>query len=83
MSGSAAIVGLGITDVGKVYGRTAAEFAADAARLAVADAGLELADVDGLLFGNGRSGGITLQLQQELGLRDLTLLSEKIGRAHV
>jgi acetyl-CoA acetyltransferase len=72
----AAIVGLGITEVGRVYGRGASRFAADAARLAVADAGLSLDAVDGLLFGNGRSGGITLQLQRELGLRDLTLLSE-------
>ena len=37
----AAIVGLGITETGKVYGRSAADFAADAARLAVADAGLD------------------------------------------
>ena len=36
-----AIVGLGITEMGKVYGRTAADFAADAIRLAVADAGLD------------------------------------------
>ena len=32
----AAIVGLGITETGKVYGHSAAEFAADAVRLAVA-----------------------------------------------
>src|SRR5215831_20359941 len=72
----AAIVGLGLTEVGRVYGRDASRFAADGARRAVADAGLSLDAVDGLLFGNGRSGGITLQLQRELGLRDLSLLSE-------
>src|SRR5215211_6255258 len=49
----AAIVGLGITETGKVYGRTARDFAADAARRAVADAGLTLDDVDGLLLSNG------------------------------
>ncbi len=72
----AAIVGLGITDVGRVYGRTAAEFAAEAARLAVADAGLGPGDVDGLLVSEGRSGGVTIRLQRDLGLRDLRLLSQ-------
>jgi acetyl-CoA acetyltransferase len=43
-----AIAGLGITEMGKVYGRTAPDFAADAIRLAVADAGLTLDDIDGL-----------------------------------
>ena len=70
-----AIVGLGITDTGKVYGRTAGEFAADAVRLAVADAGLTLGDIDGLLISNGVSGSIDLRLQRTLGLRDLKLLS--------
>lgn len=73
--GRAAIVGLGITDVGKVYGRSALDFAADAARRAVADAGLTMSDVDGVLMSNGASGGVDLRLQRELGLRDLGLLS--------
>jgi acetyl-CoA acetyltransferase len=73
---SAAIAGLGMTDLGKVYGRTAAQFAGDAVRLAVADAGLELGDVDGLLTSAGVSGGVGLALQRDLGLRDLRLLSE-------
>ncbi len=45
----AAIVGLGVSEIGRVYGRTAAEFAADAVANAVADAGLRLSDVDGVL----------------------------------
>jgi acetyl-CoA acetyltransferase len=73
---SAAIAGLGMTDLGKVYGRTAAQYAGDAVRLAVADAGLELGDVDGLLTSAGVSGGVGLALQRDLGLRDLRLLSE-------
>jgi hypothetical protein len=73
---SAAIAGLGMTDLGKVYGRSAAQFAGDAVRLAVADAGLELGDVDGLLTSAGVSGGVGLALQRDLGLRDLRLLSE-------
>ncbi|MFN2538729.1 MAG: thiolase family protein, partial [Mycobacteriales bacterium] len=40
------IAGLGITEVGRVYGRSPAGFAADAVRRAVADAGLQLSDVD-------------------------------------
>jgi acetyl-CoA acetyltransferase len=65
-----------MTELGKVYSRTAAQFAGDAVRLAVADAGLELGDVDGLLTSAGVSGGVGLALQRDLGLRDLRLLSE-------
>jgi acetyl-CoA acetyltransferase len=72
----AAIVGLGITETGKVYGRSAAEFAADAVRLAVADAGLALDDVDGLLVSGGLSGGVDIRLARQLGLRDLGILSQ-------
>jgi acetyl-CoA acetyltransferase len=75
----AAIVGLGITELGKVYGRTASDFAADAGRRAVADAGLSLGDVDGLLISNGASGSIDLRLQRELGLRDLKVLSQVVS----
>jgi acetyl-CoA acetyltransferase len=71
----AAIVGLGITDTGQVYGRSPADFAADAVRLAVADAGLQLADVDGLLVSAGMSGGVHIGLAHQLGLTDLRLLS--------
>ena len=40
MTGTA-IAGLGLTDVGKVYGRSATDLAAEAVRLAAADAGLD------------------------------------------
>jgi acetyl-CoA acetyltransferase len=69
------IAGLGMTAVGKVYGRTPADFAADAVRRAVADAGLQLADVDGLLTSSGVTGGISVDLQRDLGLGDLKTLS--------
>jgi acetyl-CoA acetyltransferase len=69
------IAGLGMTSLGKVYGPTSAEFAAEAVRLAVADAGLRLGDVDGLLTSSGMSGGISIDLQRDLGLSDLRLLS--------
>jgi acetyl-CoA acetyltransferase len=70
-----AIAGLGITEMGKVYGRSAREFADEAVRLAVADAGLELTDLDGLLINPGLSPGLDVTMAARLGLRDLPLLS--------
>jgi len=70
----AAIAGLGLTDVGKVYGRSAADFAREAVRLAVEDAGLGLSDVDGLLVSSGKSGGVDLGIAEALGMTDLSLL---------
>jgi len=73
---SAAIAGLGMTELGKVYGRSSRRLAAEAVRLAVADAGLELRDLDGLLVCPGIAGGVLdVGLAQLLGLRDLRLLS--------
>ena len=71
-----AIAGLGITELGKVYERSASEFAAEAVGLAAADAGLMLAQIDGLLVSGGTSGGVTPELQAALGLRDLRLLAQ-------
>jgi acetyl-CoA acetyltransferase len=70
------IAGLGITEMGKVYDKTTAEFAADAVRRAAADAGLALSDIDGLLVSTGVTGGVGLELQRDLNLRDLSLLAE-------
>ena len=69
------IAGLGMTELGKVYGRTPAQFAGEAVRLAVADAGVTMADVDGLLTSSGVTGGVSVDLQRELGLTDLRLLT--------
>lgn len=74
----AAITGLGITEQGKVYGPSAIGFAVDAVRLALADAGLDAKDLDGLLVNPGLSWGQAGQmgsfaLQQAMGLRDLRL----------
>jgi acetyl-CoA acetyltransferase len=70
------IAGLGLSEVGKVYDRNASQLAAEAVRLAVADAGLQLSDVDGLLISAGVTRGVGLALHRELGLTDLSLLSE-------
>jgi predicted naringenin-chalcone synthase len=40
-------------NMGKVYGRTPAQFAVDAVRRATEDAGLALADLDGLMVNPG------------------------------
>ena len=71
-----AIVGLGLTDVGKVYGKTAADFAQEAVLLACADAGITKNQLDGLLMSSGLTGGVNLSLARDLGLRDLRVLSE-------
>jgi acetyl-CoA acetyltransferase len=79
LSGRTAIAGLGITEMGKVYGHTATDFAVRAVALAVEDAGLGLSEVDGLLVNPGVGGDIGLPLQAALGLRDLRLLSTVQG----
>jgi acetyl-CoA acetyltransferase len=50
----AVITGIADTPVGKVPDRTTTQLYADAAIAAAADAGVDLADVDGLISGNGR-----------------------------
>lgn len=75
MRASAAIAGLGITEMGKVYGRTASDFAGEAVALALEDAGLEARDLDGLLVNGNHSEEMVPTLQFSLGLTDLTLIS--------
>jgi len=71
----AAITGLGMTSLGRVYGLSPRRLAASAVRLAAADAGMELSDVDGLLICPGISGGLDVGLAGLLGLRDLAMLA--------
>ena len=73
--GKCAIAGLGVTGMGRIYGRDAADFAAEAIKLALADAGLKKEELDGLLINSGVSPGLDLSLQNILGLRDLKLLN--------
>ena len=77
LKGRVAIAGLGVTPQGKVYDRTHVGFSVEAVRLALADAGLERADLDGLLLNPGLAWGEaamgSFMLQQALGLRDLRL----------
>lgn len=75
VKGKAAIVGLGVTQMGKVYGRNATDFALEAIELALQDAGLEKDEVDGLLINANLSREMNPQLQESLGLRNLALLN--------
>ncbi len=70
--GGAAVVGLGITDVGKVYGRSVTDFALDAVQRAVADCGLQPSDVDGIITSYGMSGAFG-SVPASLGMRNLGL----------
>ncbi|MHB1128320.1 MAG: thiolase family protein [Bacillota bacterium] len=86
MKGQAAIAGLGITQMGKVYGSTSTDFAVEAISLALEDAGLKKDDLDGLLINVGVSGltpgtpgALGIDLQNYLGLCDLKLLNVMNG----
>ena len=78
----ASIAGIGITPMGKVYGRSASDFAVEAIALALDDAGLAKADVDGLLLSGGMTsylnqpGAVSLHLPRSLGMTNLKLLNE-------
>lgn len=71
----AALVGLGMTQMGRIYGRTATDLAVEAITTAVADAGLSMSDVDGLLVNPGIKNDTDLRLQSTLQLRDTRLLA--------
>ena len=75
MTAATAIVGLGLTEMGKVYGRTITDFAGEAIALALDDAGLEKADLDGLLINANGSTEMVPMLQLSLGLENLTLVN--------
>ena len=81
LKGKTAIVGLGMTELGKVFGRDSNNLAAEATKLAVEDAGLRKEDIDGLITCTGVAmarepmGGLGVSFQNYLGLRDLRLVN--------
>ena len=75
MTGDAAITGLGMTSLGRVFGSSPRRLAAAAVRLAAADAGMAVSDLDGLLICPGITGGLDVGLAGQLGMRDLALLA--------
>lgn len=78
LRGATAITGLGMTPMGRIY-KSTMELAADATRAALKDSGLRKDEVDGLLINAGitgtTGGGLTLGLQNYLGLHNLRLLN--------
>ncbi len=78
LRGAAAITGLGMTPMGRIY-KSTTELAADATRAALADAGLRKDQVDGLPINAGitgtTGGGLTLGLQNYMGMQNLRLLN--------
>lgn len=78
----AVILGLGFSKLSRQPGPSARTLAAYAVREAVADAGLALADIDGLLLNRSPvepSATLPLGVQDDLGLRDLGLLASIEG----
>lgn len=69
------IVGLGITPMGKIYGRRAIDFAAEAISLALDDAGISKAEVDGLLISANSTNNLDVRSQMILGFKDLALVN--------
>jgi acetyl-CoA acetyltransferase len=59
---SAAIAGLGMTEMGKVYGRSSTKLAAEAVKRAVADSGMSLSHIDGLLVSPGVTNDVGIAL---------------------
>jgi acetyl-CoA acetyltransferase len=65
-----------MTDLGKVYGRSSTALAAEAVQRAVADAGLKLSAVDGLLVSPGIKQDVGVGVAAVLGLGELNLLAQ-------
>ncbi|AEB82577.1 acetyl-CoA acetyltransferase [Alicycliphilus denitrificans] len=78
LSKSVAIVGVAESDLGKVPGKSALELQAQAAMLALADAGLKLADVDGV-FAHTDDRFSSLQVSEFLNLRPRFVDSTSVG----
>ena len=74
ISGRTAIAGIGATEFSKDSGRSELQLAAEAARAALADAGLTPSDVDGLVTFTMDSNA-EIALARELGIPELTFFS--------
>jgi acetyl-CoA acetyltransferase len=74
LSGAAAIAGIGATEFSKDSGRSELQLAAEATRAALADAGLEPSDVDGLVTFTMDTNS-EIAVARELGVPELTFFS--------
>jgi acetyl-CoA acetyltransferase len=75
ISGTAAIAGIGATEFSKDSGRSELRLAAEAVRLALADAGLSPGDVDGLVTFTMDSNA-EIAVARELGIGELSFFSQ-------
>jgi len=87
LRGAAAIVGAATTALGEAPGRTDLEITAAAARLALAEAGLAIKDVDGLFAVSMVHNMATLSVAEYLGIRpkftDSTMVGGSSSVAHI
>jgi acetyl-CoA acetyltransferase len=81
LRGRVAIAGVGLAGCGEAPGRTEIEILAEASRNAVADAGLSIRDIDGLLTASTTSFMPALSVAEYLGIRPLFSDSNSIGGA--
>lgn len=65
-----------MTELGRVFGRSASDLAGEAVLRAADDAGLGKHEIDGLLINSGITQGLDLRLAAALGLRRLNLLTQ-------
>ncbi len=79
--GTASVVGVGLSTRWEAPGRTALELMAEAVHAALADAGLRLDQVDGLLTGTAMHFLPTLSVAEYLGIRPRFLDGTMIGGA--
>jgi acetyl-CoA acetyltransferase len=81
LRGKTAIVGIGAAGWGEAPGRTAIEILGEAALAAVADAGLTLADIDGLCAATSTHAFPTLSVAEYLGIAPTFFEGTNIGGA--
>jgi acetyl-CoA acetyltransferase len=78
---AAAIAGVAESDLGEVAPKTAMQLQAEAAREALAEAGLTFADVDALLSAGGETFASSMAVGEYLGIRPRYTDSTNIGGA--
>jgi acetyl-CoA acetyltransferase len=79
LRGSVAIVGVGHAGLGEAHGRTEMEILAEAAHNAVADAGLNMPDIDGLATASVSSTMWALPVAEYLGIQPAFVDSTMLG----
>jgi acetyl-CoA acetyltransferase len=79
LRGSAAIAGVATFGCGEAPGYTDIELLANAARAAVADAGLKMSDIDGLCTASGAATMWAMPVVEYLGIRPSYIDSTMIG----